>query len=163
MQPGQGVARPTDLLNRFLAKLIDGILLAIINLVVVSPFIVGTLLGTPRTNLVGMMGGFGLAGIVSSAITTLLYVAYFTLMEASRGQTVGKMLLNLRVEGADGREPTLEMAFKRNAWLLLTLIPWLGGLAQLVAAIAIAVTISSSPANTGWHDDIAGTRVLKLG
>jgi hypothetical protein len=36
-------------------------------------------------------------------------------------------------------------------------------LAELAAAIYIAVTISQSPTNTGWHDTFAGgTRVVTV-
>ena len=48
-------------------------------------------------------------------MTSLLYVAYLSLMASNSGQTLGKMLLDLRVEGSDGREPNLAAAFQRNA------------------------------------------------
>ena len=164
MQPSAGTAVSADLGIRFLAKLIDFILLGVVSFLVISTLIVGTFFGTSDASMFAMMDGLAPAGILSSVLSSLLYVAYFTFMESSRGQTVGKMVLNLRVEGPGGRDPSLEVAFKRNAWILLAIIPWLGGFAQLAAAIAIAVTIGSSPTNTGWHDDFAGgTRVVKGG
>ncbi len=39
----------------------------------------------------------------------------------------------------------------------------LTGLAELVAVIAIAVTISSDPLKRGWHDKFANTSVIKEG
>lgn len=44
--------------------------------------------------------------------------------------------------------------------MLLNLIPWVGPILWFIAAIAIAVTISSSPSKQGWHDRLAGTQVI---
>ena len=160
-QTDSGIDRPAELLPRFLAKLVDFVLLGVVNFVLVSSFLIGVLFGGSGATAFGMMGEFGPAGIVSAVVSALLYVAYFSLMESSLGQTLGKMLLGLRVEGRGGGKPGLEAAVRRNAWMLLAVMPWLGGVAQFVAAIAIAVTINSSPTNTGWHDDVGGTRVVK--
>jgi uncharacterized RDD family membrane protein YckC len=105
--------------------------------------------------------------VTSSLIGTLLYVAYFTYLESSRGQTIGKQLLKLRVVGASGGNPTTQEALTRNAWALLNLlgfIPVVGflvALALLAGAIAIAVTASQDPQGRGWHDKLAGTTVVK--
>jgi hypothetical protein len=45
---------------------------------------------------------------------------------------------------------------RRNAWMLLSMVPLLGGLAQLVVVIVIGVTINSDPFKRGWHDNFAG-------
>ncbi|MGW6620763.1 RDD family protein [Nocardia sp. NPDC055002] len=65
-------------------------------------------------------------------------------------------------DGAGGAaEPDLVESAKRNAYML-NLIPWLGGLLWFIAAIGIAVTVSSSPSKQGWHDKFAGgTQVVK--
>ena len=104
-------------------------------------------------------------------LSTVIYLGYFGFMESSRGQTVGKMLMKLHVEGADGGKPTLEEALKRNIWMglpILGIIPILGGLVagvgQLVAVIMIAVRDQQRPgARRPWTDKFAGTRVIKEG
>lgn len=166
-----GVPRPGELLDRFLARLIDGILLAIVNGVIVSAIVVGAVMGES-----GGYGGFGTgasyaAGAVSAVLSTVIYLGYFAFMESSRGQTVGKMILKLRTTGPDGGNPTMEQALRRNIWAglsILGIVPFLGilgGLAQLVAVIMIAVGINSDPVNRqAWHDRFAGgTRVRKVG
>ena len=50
-------------------------------------------------------------------LSTVINLGYFGLMESTRGQTVGKMLMKLHVEGASGGKPTLEEAVKRNIWM----------------------------------------------
>jgi uncharacterized RDD family membrane protein YckC len=156
---GTGVGQPADLLTRFLARLIDWILLAIVTFAIVVPVIIGAMF-TGGNNF-----GFGGGGFVSGVIMAAIYVGYFAFMESNRGQTLGKMLMKLEVRGPDGQHPSLEVAFKRNAWMLLSIIPVLGGLAQLVVSIYIAVTINNNTqTRQGWHDEFAGgTSVIKVG
>ncbi|MEZ5092692.1 RDD family protein [Nocardioides sp.] len=170
--PAPGVPRPGELLDRFLARLIDGVLLAVVNGIIVSALIVGVLMGTS----VGF-GGYGTgasyaAGLVSAVLTTVIYLGYFGYMESSRGQTVGKMLMKLKTTGPDGQNPTMEQAIRRNIFMgfgILGVIPILGGLigglASLVAVIMIAVGINNDTVNRqAWHDHFAGeTRVWKVG
>jgi uncharacterized RDD family membrane protein YckC len=101
------------------------------------------------------IAGFEL-GFTANVLSVAIVMAYFTLMESYSGRTIGKTTLGLRSVGPDGGVPTLDMAFRRNVWYLLGLLPFLGGLAEIAAVIAIAVTISRSPKNIGWHDIFAG-------
>ena len=166
--PTGGVGQPADLLMRFLARLIDGILVGIVNAILTAIIVVAILGGSGGYGFSG--GGGFLANAVSAILTAGLYLGYFTLMESRNGQTLGKMLLKLQTRGPGGGTPTTEEALKRNAWSglgILGIIPLLGiigGLAELAAVIAIAVTISSSPTKQGWHDTFAGgTQVIKIG
>ena len=159
-QAAAGVGQPADLMTRFLAKLIDWILLSIVNFAIVVPIVIGAIFS-------GATGGFGFggSGLVTGAIFAAIAVAYFAILENMRGQTVGKMLLKLQVQGPDGQNPEMDAAFKRNGWMLLSIIPVIGGLAQLGVAIFIAVTINNNTGTRqGWHDEFAGgTRVIKIG
>lgn len=138
---------------RFGARLIDGLLFGIL---------IGAVIGVLVA--IGLVGEADATSWIYQSLPTLLYIAYFVGFESSRGQTVGKMLLKLEVQGPNGGHPTPEQALKRNGWLALGLLPVIGGIAGLVAAIAIAVTISSSDTNQGWHDNVGGgTRVLRAG
>jgi uncharacterized RDD family membrane protein YckC len=101
------------------------------------------------------IAGFEL-GFTANVLSVAIVMAYFTLMESYSGRTIGKMILGLRSVGPDGGVPSLEMAFRRNVWYLLGFLPYLGGLAEIAAVVAIAVTISRSPKNIGWHDIFAG-------
>lgn len=162
-------ARPGELLDRFLARLIDHVLLALVNTVVISVIVVGAVLGE-SANSFGSSSTF-LAGAVASVLTTVLALAYFGYLESSRGQTVGKMIMKLRTVGPDGANPTMEQALRRNIYVaagLLGIIPvigWIGSLASLVGMILIAVNINNDTVHRqGWHDHFAGeTRVLKIG
>ncbi len=164
-----GVGQPADLLMRFLARLIDYVLLWIVTVVVVAVIVVGALMGRSGGYL--GTGPTYATGAVSAVLTAAIYLGYFTFMEHRLGQTVGKMMLKLQTQGPDGARPTLEQALRRNLWValgVLGLVPVVGGfigwLAELAAMIGIAVTISNSSTRQGWHDHFAGgTRVIKIG
>lgn len=160
-QASPGIGDPADLMTRVLARLIDAIILFIVNMVVVTTLVVGALFGGSA----GFFGGFSLPGLIGSVISAAIYVGYFALLESNRGQTVGKMLMKVQVQGPDGQNPTMEQALKRNAWMALSIIPLLGGLLQLAAAIYIIVTINNNTqTRQGWHDEFAGgTKVIKIG
>ena len=168
--PQSGVGQPADLLMRFLARLIDFVLIGIVNAIVTALLVVG-LLGLNGGGYGFSMGSNYAAGAISSIITAVLSLGYFTLMESRNGQTLGKMLLKLQTQGPGGGRPTTEEAARRNAWValgILGVIPviggLIGGLISLAIVIVIAVTISNSPTKQGWHDGVAGgTRVVKIG
>lgn len=88
---------------------------------------------------------------------------YFVFFEVLTGATPGKKVLGLHVNSAGGADkPTIVESAKRNAYMLLNLIPWIGGILWFFSAIGIAVTVSSSSTKQGWHDNFAGgTQVVK--
>ena len=161
--------RPAELLDRFLARLIDLVLLVVVNLIVVSVVIVGVILGQGGASSMGYGGSF-VASAVTAVLGTIIYLGYFGYMESTQGKTVGKMVMKLHVERLGGGNPTLEEAIKRNIWLgfgILGIVPILGGvisgIGQLVAVIMIAVGISNDPERRPWTDKFAGTQVIKEG
>jgi len=146
--PGAGQLVPVGPWPRLGARIVDGLVLFVPNVVLAA------VLADGATDVgVGIAAGGSIAYLIA---TTLLGYAYAVWLEASRGQTVGKMAVGIKVIGADGRVPTTEAAAKRNAWLLLSIVPVLGGLLSFIAAVAIGVTISNDPFKRGTHDNLAG-------
>lgn len=127
---------------RFGARVIDAIILGIAGLVL------GFVLPLDSLFLSGLVGA-------------IIGMGYYVGMETSSGATVGKQVLNLKVVGASGGNPTPEESFKRNIFGAFGIVPFIGGIASFVAAIAVAITVSSSPENRGWHDEFGGTTVLR--
>ncbi|WP_221933051.1 RDD family protein [Tessaracoccus rhinocerotis] len=170
-QPSSRVGQPGELLDRFLARLIDFAVLVVAGSIIVGFLVVSLLMGG-SFGVFGMGGGNFLSSLVSSVLMAALYLGYFAYFESSRGQTLGKMVIKLETRGPDGGRPTMEQAVKRNIWVamgILGVIPILGGLlagvGQLVAMILIAVGINGDVAGRrGWHDKFAdGTQVVKIG
>jgi uncharacterized RDD family membrane protein YckC len=111
---------------RFVARFIDGIILAAISAIIRIPFaaifglgsLVGLRNGTPEdvvAALPGIMGFFGLSFFISIAVG-LAYEVYFL---STRGATPGKMVFGLKVIRADGGPITAPLAAGRffAVWL----------------------------------------------
>ncbi|MFI2229962.1 RDD family protein [Nocardia testacea] len=88
---------------------------------------------------------------------------YFLGFEVSSGSTPGKKLLGLHVNGSGGAaKPSIKESALRNAYMLLNLVPCIGGVLWFFAALGIAVTVGSSSTKQGWHDRFAdGTQVVE--
>lgn len=158
--PPPGPGATADVAIRFAARLIDGLLVGFVTSVLYVPFLLGNVMSQGR-GFDPM--GFGTSSFFVSLALAILVIGYFVLMESQTGQTVGKMAVGIRTQGPGGGDPTVEQALKRNAWLALSIVPVVGGLAQLALMIYIAVTINSSPTDTGWHDEFAGgTTVIRI-
>lgn len=138
-------ATPGGLLVRWLARLIDGIIVGI-----ASWFL---------AFLTDSMSSIMVTGFFTGGLMFL----YFFAFETTQGWTPGKKLLGLRVLGPGGAaKPTAAQSAIRNSWTVLPIIPFVGGLLGLIAIIVIAVTISGSPTRQGKHDELAGgTQVVK--
>ncbi|MDE0804750.1 MAG: RDD family protein [Acidimicrobiales bacterium] len=146
--PTPGPLEPVGLGTRFGAKLIDWIVLFVPSMVLAVVF------GGAAT--AGFRSEITVRDFIIASVATLLTFAYFVVLESSRGQTVGKMAVGIKVVGPDGHPPTMEVAARRNVWSVVSLVPILGDIVQLVLVIVIAVTISNGPFNRGWHDNFAG-------
>lgn len=145
-QVGYGYAsNPGGLGIRFGARIIDGLLVGIVSGVLAALF-------GSSDNI-----------MVTGLFTGLLMFVYFVAMEVTQGRTVGKMLLGMHVRGPGGApKPDFKQSAIRNAFTLLPIIPYVGGLLGVIAIIVIAVTISNSPTKQGKHDEMAGgTQVVK--
>ncbi|GAC1654400.1 MAG: RDD family protein [Mycobacterium sp.] len=143
--PPPGVQEPGGLGVRFVARLIDGILVNVVAFLLAIT--------------VSSMTNYWVTGLFSG----LLMFFYFLAFETTQGWTPGKKLLGLSVHGPGGAaKPTAQQSAIRNVWTLLNIVPFVGGLLTLIAVIVIAVTINSSPTKQGKHDELAGgTQVIK--
>jgi uncharacterized RDD family membrane protein YckC len=143
--PPPGGQEPGGLGLRFVARLIDGILVNIVAFLLAIA--------------VSSMSNYWVTGLFSGVLMFLYFLAF----ETMQGWTPGKKLLGLSVHGPGGAaKPTAQQSAIRNVWTLLNIVPIVGGLLTLIAVIVIAVTINSSPTKQGKHDELAGgTQVVK--
>ncbi len=166
-----GPGRPGELMPRFLARLVDGIILGIVYWILTAVLTAILVPNTVNAILSGQSvgGRIWLASALVAVLAAVINVGYYAFMESNRGQTLGKMIVKVRVNGPSGGNPTLAEAFKRNIWMALGIagiIPvvgsLLGGIAAIVAVILIAVGINGDAVNRqAWHDKFAGgTRVV---
>lgn len=92
-------------------------------------------------------------GFTVLVFTLVFAAAYTATLHAFGGQTVGKLLVGVRVVALDGEPPALGQAFLR--WLAygVSLVPF--GLGYLMAGLR--------QDRRALHDLIAGTRVERIG
>jgi uncharacterized RDD family membrane protein YckC len=146
---------------RFVAYLIDGVLLLIVSIVVAIAFgaSAGVSFGRDAASSVGFV-----AGLIVLAIDA----AYFIGLWTTRRATLGQMMLNIQVGNAfDGKLLTLSQAGIR--WFLLSgvtgvvqlILPALGVLATVLWGIVLLISTVSSPTKQGLHDRFAGSAVVR--
>lgn len=143
--PHAGRQVPGSLGMRFLARLIDGIIVGIVG---------GLLLA-----LVDAMSNVWITGLFTGVLSFLYYVIF----EVTQGWTPGKKVLGMSVRGPGGApKPSASQSAIRNLFTLLPIIPFIGGLLGVIAIVVIAVTINGSTTKQGKHDEMAGgTQVVK--
>ncbi|WP_268968212.1 RDD family protein [Tomitella gaofuii] len=170
-----GGGTPGGLAPRFGARIIDSLIIGIPMFIV--QMIVGAAFGVGQALLDNTSPGIGywVVSAIIAIVFAFAWTAYFVWFETTKGQTLGKQLLHLRVVGASGGNPTTQESLRRNGYVVLgsigmiigiipiigTIISWIIDIAMLVIVIIIAVTINSSPTKQGKHDEMAGgTRVV---
>ncbi len=143
-------AGPTDaagLVSRGLAALVDG---AILNGVF---FIVSGLFALVVSGIFQPADGYSVPTIVFGTFAWLTAASlYLVTFWSLAGETPGMRFLNLEIVGDDDRGLGLRRSVKRLLGLFLSLLVF--GLGLLAALF--------DPQRRGWHDRIAGTRVVHL-
>jgi uncharacterized RDD family membrane protein YckC len=163
--PGVGMFKLADMGQRFLARLIDGVIIGI-PLSVLSVIVLAAM--APSAEDIA----FGRASSTSFFVTLLIWagflilfsVAYEVGMLSTRGATIGKNLMGLRVASAQtanmpGAGLGLNVAGIR--WAVMygpSIVPFVGGLWTLVCVLS--PFFDNTGARQGFHDKAAKTWVL---
>ena len=88
--------------------------------------------------------------VVFCASFVLLHMVYFILFHAWSGQTIGKMVMGIRVVSTENKEVSPAVAFLRWTGYILSFIPLATGF--LWSAV--------DKDHCSWHDRLAQTRVV---
>ncbi|MEQ8906449.1 RDD family protein [Ekhidna sp.] len=149
---------------RFVAYLIDAILLNCINWLVIFPVMgaIGFGIGATATgfdfdtmsegDIIAMATAVGGMLFAGGLIGTVINILYFTLMEASKYQaTIGKLALGLKVTDMDGKKLDFTKALIRQVGKIVS------GIILLIGYIMAGFTEKKQ----ALHDMIAGTLVVK--
>jgi uncharacterized RDD family membrane protein YckC len=122
--------------KRFIAYLIDFIILYVLQTILVAILTTVGIIGAASTNMENMSDGQSAAlvaymlgaGMSVILIMIVLQIAYFTFMESSEGQaTIGKRAMNLIVADENGNRLNTQQAFIRNICRILSgLICYIG-------------------------------------
>ncbi|MCE2528102.1 MAG: RDD family protein [Actinomycetia bacterium] len=145
--------------KRLVARIIDIVIIGFIVVVLSIVGFVGVVLGsaTDEQALAGMALFVGFGGL---ALFSILLLLYEPTLIAVRGQTLGKMAMNIMVVRAeDGGVPGWGKALGR--WVLpglLALIPVAGGLLSLL----VYISLLWDDRRQGWHDKMGTTVVVDV-
>ncbi|MEM6529102.1 MAG: RDD family protein [Chloroflexota bacterium] len=140
--------------QRFLAVLIDGVVLSIIGGVIggIVGFIMGATSGaTTQAEIEAMQLNIQLVGNVIGLVINLVYYLYIP--PRWDGRTVGKNVMGIKMVRSDGSVPGAGAMFLREV------------IGKFISAIVIfigyLVAFGDDEKRT-WHDRIADTRVIRF-
>jgi uncharacterized RDD family membrane protein YckC len=145
---------------RFVAAIIDGVLLGIVNIIILVPFLglVGLTAAARAADVNMETDGAGLMiALLSTYLISMLAVAvagwlYYALMESSaRGATLGKMALGLRVVDLNGNRIGFGRATGRYFGKIVS------GMIFMIGYIMAAFTQQKQ----ALHDIMAGCLVVR--
>lgn len=149
--------RPASVGKRAGAYLIDIVGLSMVTTVLAVLFGVG----------LDVVAGLESGGVFGAtyrwqAVSALITLAYFALLEGSTGQTLAKRLLGIKVVMDDGSPATLQSAVVRRVpFVIGTFLPVIGFFVGFGLLLAILVTaIQDESKHRGIHDRWAGTTVV---
>ena len=150
--------------ERLLAGLIDGIIMAIVVLVIGTIFVA---LGGSSLTAIRILG------FLAALINTALIVGYKVFFESGPWQaTPGKMVFGLKVVDESGQRAPIQQVFMRTwPWWIsllgalgaLLLIGWALNLLISLAIIGIFCTFFMPPGGRCIHDTTAKMYVIKAG
>lgn len=130
----------------------QGIVIRLISLII-DTIIIGIIIGILGSIIgVGMMGR-GYVPWWIGLLYFIIIIGYFTYLEGSRGQTIGKMITKIKVVREDGQPIDMNQAFIRN---ILRIID------GLFVYLIGAVLIWRSDKKQRLGDSIAKTVVVKV-
>lgn len=148
--PYQGVA------IRFVAILIDVIILAIITGIITAPFNTPSSISVTNTTGVPMISvASNPLAWVGGLISALIDFLYFVLLQGAYGQTVGKMAVKIKVVREDGSKISYVDAVVRTILLLIDAIPY------FIPYLLGAILIWTSDTKQRLGDRVAHTVVVK--
>lgn len=139
-----------DFASRAMALVIDFALLAVVQLLLFS-LLAGQLVHRvtdPALTTILVVFFFYAAALPMSCV--FLHIFYFTLFHAWAGQTIGKMIMGIRVITQDNRRVSFAVAFLRWCGYILSSLPLATGF--LWSAV--------DKDHRAWHDKLAQTLVI---
>ncbi len=143
------VARLASIGQRFLARLLDGLVIGV-------PIVVLVLL----TSDINENKGIIRTPLWAQLLSTTAAALYEVVLIRTRGQTVGKRVLHIKVVRiTDGQPPDWTASIMRYLLPILPALVPLPGV-WLLSPVVYLVAILS-PLRQGWHDRAAGTIVVK--
>lgn len=126
--------------KRFLNLIIDRIFMIIMTVIIAS--IYGVFLGLTNPSAVD---NFEVSKVMEYVLGAIISIVYYTLMEATTGRTIGKLITKTKVVDTEGNKPDFGTIFIRS-------------LSRIVPFDALSFLFGDN----GWHDSWSNTRVVEI-
>lgn len=151
-QAGQVAQQPVSLHyvgfgRRFVALLIDVIILVIVGTLLIGSLILASASGLQGPSEEELMG----LNLIANLVMTIINWLYFVGFLAAKGATPGKMVLGIKIVTIDGAPVSLGRAALREI------------IGKIISAILLGLGylwVIRDKKKQGWHDKIAGTVVV---
>ncbi len=140
--------------ERFAGAFVDGI----INIIVLLPLTLGIGFG-----IGALMGDGFVQQLVSQVLGGLIGIGAFLAIQgyflATRSQTIGKIVVNTKIVSDSGQPLSFGELYLKRYLIpqIASILPYVGGLIGLINVLAIFRSNRKCV-----HDEIAGTKVIKL-
>ncbi|WP_067181169.1 RDD family protein [Microtetraspora niveoalba] len=159
--------------QRLVARLIDAVIIGIpyaIVSTVIAAIVITQASFNPTTGVFTESGGVFLASLLTSIVAAVIMSGYEFLLLKQRGQTVGKIVMGIKVVPVGGALPpgglASDAAVKRAGVLygpqFLGWIPVVGLLLNIFSLINVLWQLWDKPLQQALHDKAAGTVVVKI-
>ncbi|MFC7718327.1 RDD family protein [Nonomuraea recticatena] len=179
MQPPGAPAPLAEWWQRLVARIIDGLIIGLAGVVIgiVLGLILGAILITQasydlNTGTITQPSGYWILNVITVVIVTLLYVAYEFFLTKSKGQTVGKMVMGIKITevgapltaGGLRSDAALKRAGVTWGGNILGVLPFslggaLGGLLIILNGVS---QFWDKPLQQTFADKVAKTVVVKI-
>ena len=169
--PGLGTVPIASLGNRFVARLIDGVIIGIplgIAYAIIGSIAAHSLASQVQSDIEnggnGSSAGLGFLGIMAivALVGLVLTAGYEIAMIGLRGATLGKQFLNIKVVNEQtGQAPGIGAAAGR--WAIMfgpNILAFLFCIGALVQLLVILSPLFDDQRRQGWHDKVAKTVVI---
>ncbi|MEU8268087.1 RDD family protein [Sphaerisporangium sp. NPDC049002] len=173
-QPPGAPAPLAEWWQRLVARLIDGVILMIpyvIISMVLNAIIVIQVSYNATTGVITPPSGAFLASLLISLLVGAIWIAYEVVMLKQRGQTVGKILMGIKVVPVGGTLDagglTTDVAIKRAAVLwgpsqILQWIPVVNWIGSIFCLVNVLWQFWDKPLQQCLHDKAVNTIVVKV-
>ena len=133
--------RPAGFWIRAVASLIDWLFLAAV---------MGLVRAVVASSVELSDGSPAVAAAVTNAFSLYFWAAYYVVLHGATGQTLGKMVMGVRVVSLDGSEISYGVAFVR----------WVGYFLSTLTLLLGYLMAGARADKRALHDLVAGTRVV---
>ena len=124
----------------------------VVVLTILMTLVSALLFGEGLKGLIGRFSGDLMISLLACGSVVFLFLVYHGMYARIGGQTLGKILLDIRIIGPDGHSISSLQALRRTLGVLLAALPGLGGL----------LWVGFDSHHRGWHDYLADTYVIKV-